>query len=265
MIEPTKTCYGELQRIYDQLNRELFNSVLPGALLTLQREKSTMGYFSPARFANRSGGLADEIAINPEFFAVRPLLEVIQTIGHEMVHQWQLYHGKPGRGRYHNEQWASKMQDIGLMPSSTGKPGGSRTGDRIADYVIKDGPFHRVATKLNEDGPIVTWYDRLVQRTESMTAQQQSSVYDTTGEPEQELNELAVVVAINNPVIQLKPASNTVGKTLGNRLKYVCAGCDTAVWAKPGLTNLGCFDCNLSFSAKTNNDPADHLRSHRAH
>jgi predicted SprT family Zn-dependent metalloprotease len=250
MIEPTKTCYGELQRIYDQLNKELFESTLPGALLTLQREKSTMGYFSAGRFANRSGGLADEIAINPEFFAVRPLLEVIQTIGHEMVHQWQVYYGKVGRGRYHNEQWANKMQSIGLMASSTGKPGGSRTGDRVADYVIKGGRFHSVAEKLNAEGPIVTWYDRLVPRTEPMISENQSNIYDLTGARDQDSSSLDVVVATNNPVIQVKSSQSKTVKTLGNRHKYVCGGCSTAVWAKPGLTNLGCLDCNRHFNAE---------------
>lgn len=40
-----------------------------------------------------------------------------------------------------NEEWADKMEGIGLMPSSTGKPGGSRTGEKMADYAIEGGLF----------------------------------------------------------------------------------------------------------------------------
>jgi predicted SprT family Zn-dependent metalloprotease len=243
---PTETCYQELQRIYDALNRELFQNQLPGALLTLQREKKTMGYFCPARFGNRTGGTADEIAINPEWFAVLPIIEIIQTIGHEMAHQWQHHFGKPGRGRYHNEQWASKMEAIGLMPSSTGKPGGARTGDSMNDYVMPTGRFLPVAQSLSNDGPIVTWFDRFAPR--SLALNSIAAEFDSGSAPAstESINQLDTVIASLVPVIA-KPIRNPVAAKAGVRQKYVCAGCQTAVWAKPDLTNLGCNDCELPF------------------
>ena len=33
------------------------------------------------------------------------------------------------------------MQEIGLMPSNTGQPGGGKTGQQMTHYVIEDGPF----------------------------------------------------------------------------------------------------------------------------
>ena len=65
-----------------------------------------------------------------------------------MVHQWQAHHGTPGRGRYHNDEWADKMERIGLMPSSTGQPGGRRTGDHMADYAIEGGRFLKACKEL---------------------------------------------------------------------------------------------------------------------
>jgi len=136
---PTAQNYAELQTAYDHFNQALFDGALPTCLITLQREKRTCGYFSSQRFADLDGRTTDEIALNPAYFAVVPLVETMQTLVHEMAHLWQSHFGSPGRSRYHNGEWADKMEAIGLMPSSTGKPGGRRTGDRMADYAIEGG------------------------------------------------------------------------------------------------------------------------------
>jgi hypothetical protein len=51
---------------------------------------------------------------------------VLSTLVHEQAHLWQHHFGKPGRGRYHNREWAAKMVEIGLIPSATGEPGGKQ-------------------------------------------------------------------------------------------------------------------------------------------
>jgi len=60
---------------------------------------------------------------------------------HEMVHLWQHEHGQPGRRGYHNAEWASAMDLIGLVPSKTGTPGGAKTGQRMRQYVAPGGRF----------------------------------------------------------------------------------------------------------------------------
>ena len=130
---PTKEVYDELQHAYDHFNRRLFGGELPTCVITLQRENPrTYGYFSSKRFGHVDGGTTDEIALNPTFFAVVPLVETMQTLVHEMCHLWQEHFGDPGRRKYHNGEWADKMESIGLIPSSTGQPGGKRTGERMA-------------------------------------------------------------------------------------------------------------------------------------
>ena len=73
---------------------------------------------------------------------------VLSTLAHEMVHLWQHHCGKPGRGRYHNRQWAQRMKAIGLHPSSTGKEGGQETGDSVGHYIVPGGPFEVAAHEL---------------------------------------------------------------------------------------------------------------------
>lgn len=159
-MKPTPETYDDLQSAYDKFNQSLFDGKLPECLITLQREKNTCGYFSSARFTNKDGVKIDEIAINPSFFAVTPVVEVMQTLVHEMCHLWQFHFGQPGRGRYHNAEWADKMEAIGLMPSSTGKPGGKKTGDCMADYAIQGGRFFYACKELLENGKIqLPWRD----------------------------------------------------------------------------------------------------------
>lgn len=60
---------------------------------------------------------------------------------HEQVHQQQYCFGKPSRRGYHNKEWAMMMEAIGLIPSTTGKPGGRRTGGKVSHYIVENGPF----------------------------------------------------------------------------------------------------------------------------
>jgi hypothetical protein len=60
-----------------------------------------------------------------------------------MVHRWQQEYGHPSRTGYHNREWAAKMEEVGLVPSSTGEPGGEKVGQGITHYIAEDGPFER--------------------------------------------------------------------------------------------------------------------------
>jgi hypothetical protein len=143
--EPPARTYASLDVAYDFFNRELFNGTLPRCLITMQRGRGYYGYFSGDRFVNLndSSEITDEIALNPNHFQERTVGGVLSTLVHEMAHLWQHHFGKPGRGRYHNKQWASKMVEIGLIPSATGEPGGKQTGDRVSHYVQEGGGFEQ--------------------------------------------------------------------------------------------------------------------------
>ena len=46
-------------------------------------------------------------------------------------------------GGYHNAEWASKMESVGLVPSTTGAPGGARVGQAVSHYVDGEGRWQR--------------------------------------------------------------------------------------------------------------------------
>lgn len=248
MDRPTRQAYDELQRAYDFFNDRLFGGELPQCLITMQREGQTCGYFSPARFGSANQRVTDEIAINPQWFAVVPLLGVLQTICHEMCHQWQHHFGTPSRSSYHNKEWAAKMEDIGLMPSSTGKPGGKKTGQKMADYAIPDGPFMQATKALLDEGFILTWHDRQVpSKAHELAAymgwddgeDEDLDGMETDDQTEDEDTDwLAAVMKPPSPAVTaglLEPRPNR-----SNRVKYRCPACGLQVWGKPSITTLFC-------------------------
>jgi predicted SprT family Zn-dependent metalloprotease len=162
-VTPTQEAYDELNHAYYHFNKELFNSILPGALITIVRSKSSKGYFFQEAFSDGET-TADEIALNPAYLKSRPLDQALSTLVHEMIHLWQFRFAKPGRGRYHNKEWANKMEELGLMPTSTGSPGGRKTGDRVTHYIIEGGAFAAAAKSLIEDHAFaISWGDRFSQ------------------------------------------------------------------------------------------------------
>jgi predicted SprT family Zn-dependent metalloprotease len=156
----TKREYGAFQRAYDFFNRELFADCrLPNVLVTLQRHANTRGYFAPDRFQGRveQGAAAHELALNPDVFVGRSDELILSTLVHEMTHVWQQTHGSAYRKAYHNKQWAAKMKEVGLYPSSTGEVGGNEIGQQMTHYVIQDGAYARAYRKLAASGFRLNW------------------------------------------------------------------------------------------------------------
>lgn len=154
--------YVSFSAAFDFFNRKLFAGKLPVAFITLQRQPGSRGYYAPAQFERRArkSRRADEVALNPATFSGRTDGEILSTLVHEMVHHWQKHFGRPGRGRYHNREWAAKMEALGLIPSDTGRPGGKRVGDRMTHYVALGGAFELACRELLAGGIGVEWQAR---------------------------------------------------------------------------------------------------------
>lgn len=247
--KPTEEAYAELQNAYDFYNARLFGDRLPPCLITLQREKATMGYFSSKRFVRlQDGRQTDEIAMNPAYFAIVPMTEVLQTLVHEMVHLWQQHFGRPSRTCYHNTQWANKMESLGLMPSETGQPGGKRTGQKMGDYVIPGARFERVTRELLESGFAISWLDRFPTRMLAVSTPEGAVAQSPQPTTAPQTNEQPLVApsayeapAAVQPNLDLasRPSPNR-----SHRHKYTCSGCFLALWGRPGI-RVKCVDCDI--------------------
>jgi len=54
-------------------------------------------------------------------------------------------------------QWAAKMREIGLQPSSTGEEGGKETGQGVSHFIIPDGRYAKAYAKLAATGFALHW------------------------------------------------------------------------------------------------------------
>lgn len=143
-VKPGLRLHLEMHMLYDFFNTELFGGRLPGAVITLQRHPGAVGYFAFKRF-RRADAFMDEIALNPQWFAKVTMLRLVSTLVHEMCHQEIAHFGTPSKNGYHSMEWVRCMLRVGLRPSTTGKPGGAMTGQRVTHYVVKGSPFYRRA------------------------------------------------------------------------------------------------------------------------
>lgn len=141
-LTPTREQFRAYERLYKYFNDALFAGALPACVLNFSRHSNTLGFFAPERWS-RGQDVRHEISLNPATLKLRTPEQVCSTLAHEMVHLWQAEHGKPSRAGYHNKEWAERMKSIGLMPSTTGEPGGETTGQKMTHYVIAGGPFER--------------------------------------------------------------------------------------------------------------------------
>lgn len=157
-MKPTRDTYTQLDNAYDYFNRKLFAGKLPPCVMTLHRRKGAYGYFWGDTWSEREGvRRTDEIALNPETFHGRSLQEVLSTLVHEMCHLQQHHFGKPSRTGYHNREWATMMEAVGLIASDTGQYGGKTTGQHMSHYIASGGAFETTCTALLAKGFTIPW------------------------------------------------------------------------------------------------------------
>ncbi len=219
---PTTEQWDAYQRLYGYFNDKLFGGSLPSIILNFSRKANTCGFFSRDRWSRLDGAKTHEISINPVHLATDPFIQVCQTITHEQAHLWQAEFGKTSRPGYHNQEWAGKMEEIGLMPSSTGQPGGDRVGQKMSDYVI-DGGLFESAYKTMPQALRLPW-----------------KANEATLPPAaiQILNQLTGGTG-SVTATELKPKS---------KVKYVCPDCKAKAWGKPEL-KLICGECQKTMEA----------------
>lgn len=274
-VSPTENLYKDILEMYNYFNAALFNNALPQCLITLQRNSKTMGYFSQDRWINSADkSKTDELAVNPEFWLGWPISEVMQTLAHEQCHLWQHHYGKPSHRSYHNKEWAQKMESIGLMPSTTGYPGGKKTGEKMDDYIIADGKFHQAVIKLLDSGYKISWLDTCPSPAPKNYTDKVFNAdgrqFTITGDP--------ILAVVDSPsVAQPVSTVTTIGTELAQqgddaadlqgqlandglikvaakkqtRVKYRCDGCSSQVWGKP-LLEILCQPCNLPYLPVSN-------------
>ena len=219
MNNPTTHQFTQYQKLYDWYNDNLFTGQLPSCLLILSRKTARIcGHFSQNRWQDSDGKTTHEINLNPVYLSTATDQDICQTLVHEMVHLWQYEFGKPSRSGYHNKEWADKMESVGLMPSNTGKKGGNRTGQQMADYAIKGGVFMSAYETMPNEVLLPFKSSEMVNGQLVIGG---VVVEGSGGNP-------------STPLPSMPPKKN--------KLKYSCPRCQRNAWGKPGL-QLVCYSC----------------------
>ena len=233
--------YVTLSDCYDLFNERLFGGELRGCVLTFEDRGQHFGYYCEWGFIGRDGGeRRDEICLNPRhFLANTGDLELLQTLVHEQVHQWQCQFGKPSLRTYHNREWAEKMLSIGLVPSDTGRPGGKMTGQKMADYSDENGQFLKIARELLAAKTLVRWYKEgvAIRRAQEYAAM-----------PAAEVPPVVVALAASMPASSGRENGGVPAKPAAapSKVSYQCPECRARAWGKPGLSLI----CGKCFDAK---------------
>lgn len=145
--------WGALEAAYQHFNAALFGGELLPVVLNFSRHANSLGFFAPNRwYDSNDAKVTHEISLNPSFLLTRDLRSVMSTLVHEMVHCWQEEHGAHKSKRaYHNREWAAKMESIGLQPTSTGLPGGKRTGAKMTHMVVDGGAYDQAFAAMPDE------------------------------------------------------------------------------------------------------------------
>ena len=133
---------GYLNKIFDLLNREFFESTLSRPTITIQSTPKAYGHFSLSSdtWISKLGG-THEINIGAGTLA-RPIENVVATLLHEMVHYFNHINGVQDCSRgntYHNGKFRRAAEERGLIVTHSDKYGWSHTepSDELLEFVLK--------------------------------------------------------------------------------------------------------------------------------
>ena len=197
---------GYLNKIFDLLNDEYFDSALPRPTITIQSTPRCFAHFSLRDDTWVSSlGATHEINIGAGTLA-RPIENVVATLLHEMVHYYNHVNGIQDTSRgttYHNRRFKEAAESRGLIIDHHPTYGYSLTSpsDDLLDFVLFNGLT-----------------DILISRNEFCS--------------------IPIPVDANNS----NSFSSATNKPSNSR-KYICRCCGTSVRATRNV-NIGCWDCD---------------------
>ncbi len=199
---------GYLNKVFDLLNAEFFESVLSRPTITIQSTPKAYGHFSLREDTWISKlGNTHEINIGAGTLA-RPIEEVAATLLHEMVHYFNHEQGIQDcsrGGTYHNRRFKEAAESHGLTVQHSDKYGWSHTApsDTLLNLVLE--------------------YDL----TDILITRNEFSGFQIGG----------------RGTHSGTPFGSTTPKKSSSR-KYICPCCGMSVRATKEV-NIGCLDCGV--------------------
>ena len=166
---------GYLNKIFDLLNAEFFESTLSRPTITIQSTPRAYGHFSlrDDTWVSKLGG-THEINIGAGTLA-RPIEEVAATLLHEMVHYFNYENGVQDCSRgntYHNKKFKAVAEAHGLNVEHSDKYGWSHTSpsDALLAFILENGLTDILINRNEYSGFQITGTGRHKRNAENITA-----------------------------------------------------------------------------------------------
>lgn len=143
----------------DRFNDRFHNRQMPEAVLSFERmDHRILAAYTLRRNAQ---GLLYEITFNVKHLD-RPLWETLETLMHEYVHLWQQNYGQhPVERNYHNEEFVSVCEALGLHPLiGSGvhlQPADGLFAEFLKAYGVPE-PDPLAEPKMNPKGKPLDWW-----------------------------------------------------------------------------------------------------------
>ena len=120
-----------------RFNKEFFAGQLPPAAVSLEADDiRRMGWY----LLKRDGlALSYRINLNTKYLASGDQVEILDTLLHEIIHQWEHIGGHTGGGRYHTKKFRDKAEDLGIPTDRYGRSLGRVPGGRFLALLEKYG------------------------------------------------------------------------------------------------------------------------------
>jgi predicted SprT family Zn-dependent metalloprotease len=113
-----------------------------------RRRQSSHTLYTSGKWHEKAGSATPEISLNLKQLQEEVPIEAMAVLVRQMVHLWQEKFGTSSRKGYYNREWADKMEEVGLIPTKTGLPGGKRTGQTVKHFVQSGGRFEQVYREM---------------------------------------------------------------------------------------------------------------------
>ena len=132
---------GQLEKMYNAINSDMFEGLLPVPIITVQSKPGTYGHCSTAKVWKRENENTYEMNIAAEVLT-GPIEEIIDTLIHEMIHLYCRENGirEVSRGgTYHNRKFKKLAEERGLICFQTEKYGWNTRGtgnDALIEYAL---------------------------------------------------------------------------------------------------------------------------------
>ena len=236
----------ELGRLYDFLNKEFFESALSKPVITImpeERKRSdvrVLGWFTDYEvWAEKSGGRAYELNITADY-ADRSVLDIAETLLHEMVHQFACESGINDcsrAGTYHNKNYALIACAHGLNVKKTKK------------YGFSDTRLKPEAARIIEH---FEFMEDLIYRRQTMDYEEIINLIEKQVPEDMEHRE-TVIRDMYRDICEgrLKVTKGGIKPKRSSTRKYICPICGMGVRATR-VVNIKCGDCDVPLQCDIN-------------